>query len=320
MSVEANAGNQEPLYNIGIVSRMTDIPENTLRAWERRYGFPESARTGGGHRLYSEIEVLRLQWVKARVGEGMQISQAVRALQHIEEEGRFPEAPLSTQTSSLYTTEDSPTLEHFRKRILDALLDHDAGVADQVLADIMAVYPLETVILNIIGPLFMEIGEAWSHNEISIATEHFATQRLRSYLLSWAQTSAPPVPVKPVVLACAPGEWHEGSLLMFGVLLRRLRWPIVYLGQSVPLPDLIQFVDSIRPSAVVLVAMTEEPAVALRDLPDSGQAPIICYGGRVFSLYPELVDETPGVYLGDTLQAGVEKLNTMLHDLHPGIA
>ena len=132
------AGNQEPLYNIGIVSRMTDIPENTMRAWERRYGFPQASRTGGGHRLYSEFEVQRLQWVKARVDEGMQISQAVRALQHLEEDGRLPEAPLITQRPAIYASEDSPTLEQFRERILESLLDHDADGADQTLADIIA--------------------------------------------------------------------------------------------------------------------------------------------------------------------------------------
>jgi len=37
--------NEEPLLNIGAVSRMTDIPETTLRVWERRYDFLRSART-----------------------------------------------------------------------------------------------------------------------------------------------------------------------------------------------------------------------------------------------------------------------------------
>ncbi len=39
--VELEAINNEPLYNIGVVSRMTGISMATLRAWERRYEFPE---------------------------------------------------------------------------------------------------------------------------------------------------------------------------------------------------------------------------------------------------------------------------------------
>jgi DNA-binding transcriptional MerR regulator len=41
---------------------MLDISPNTLRSWERRYGFPRPERTSGGHRQYAlgEIEALRL--------------------------------------------------------------------------------------------------------------------------------------------------------------------------------------------------------------------------------------------------------------------
>ncbi len=60
------------------------------------------------------------------------------------------------------------------------------------------------------------------------------------------------------MLACGPGEWHEISLLMLGVLLRRRRWPVAYLGQAVPLPDLVKFTREIKPAVVVLVAMTEQ--------------------------------------------------------------
>jgi DNA-binding transcriptional MerR regulator len=41
---------------------MLGISPNTLRSWERRYGFPQPHRSPGGHRQYSvgEIEALRL--------------------------------------------------------------------------------------------------------------------------------------------------------------------------------------------------------------------------------------------------------------------
>jgi DNA-binding transcriptional MerR regulator len=48
---DVQTGNEEPLYNIGVVARMTGISMPTLRAWERRYDFPDSERTAGGHRL-----------------------------------------------------------------------------------------------------------------------------------------------------------------------------------------------------------------------------------------------------------------------------
>jgi len=40
---------------------MLGVSPNTLRSWERRFGFPEPKRTAGGHRQFdlAEIEALR---------------------------------------------------------------------------------------------------------------------------------------------------------------------------------------------------------------------------------------------------------------------
>jgi MerR family transcriptional regulator, light-induced transcriptional regulator len=314
--------NEEPLFNIGAVSRMTDIPETTLRVWERRYDFPKSARTAGGHRLYSQQEVMRLQWVKLRIDEGMQISQAIRALQHVEREGDALHTPLSSQPFPSREGNGEP-LEVFHQRLLAALIQHDIDQANQVLGEALALFPLEFLILDVIGPTFHDIGEAWSEGRIGVATEHFATHHLRHYLLMWMRTGPPAYHVSPVVLACAPGELHEGSLLMLAVLLRRLRWPVIYLGQTMPLSDLAMFVDDIEPSVIVFVAMAEETARALADwphwLPDTARTsrPVVSYGGRIFVERPELAEQVPGVLLGRSLQEGVVSLNRMLHELNP---
>jgi hypothetical protein len=84
----------------------------------------------------------------------------------------------------------------------------------------------------VIGPTFHDIGEAWSAGQIDVATEHFATNHLRHHLLLWMRMGPPAYHVNPVVLACAPGELHEGSLLMLAVLLQRLRWPVIYLARD----------------------------------------------------------------------------------------
>ncbi|HEX6131851.1 MAG TPA: MerR family DNA-binding transcriptional regulator, partial [Actinomycetota bacterium] len=41
---------------IAAVSELLDIPIPTIRSWERRYGFPTPARTGGRHRRYGPAE------------------------------------------------------------------------------------------------------------------------------------------------------------------------------------------------------------------------------------------------------------------------
>jgi hypothetical protein len=134
----------------------------------------------------------------------------------------------------------------------------------------------------------------------------------------WMLSGPPPKTTNPIVLACAPNEWHEGSLLILGALLRRRRWPVAYLGQAVPLPDLAGFVRDYRPLLAILIAMTEATATDLVEwphwMPDVAQRgkPAICYGGRIFTLQPEWRLRISGTYLGDTFREGLQVIEGLL--------
>ncbi len=316
------APDKEPLFNIGAVSRMTDIPEATLRIWERRYAFPMPARTTGRHRLYSQQEVQRLQWVKQRVDEGMQISLAVRTLQHMVR-GAGVSLPVMPALQPVAPDEsEGDALGVFHRRLVDALLAHDTGQADQVIADAYVVFPIESLILDVIGPTLHVIGEAWSAGQIDVATEHFATNHLRHHLLLWMRSGPPAYHMNPVVLACAPGELHEGSLLMLAALLQRRRWPVIYLGQTMPIGELAAFVEAVAATVIVFVAMTEETARGLAEwprwLPAVAQAgrPAVCFGGRAFQHRLALTQSVPGVWLGATLHEGIARLDQMLEEIN----
>ncbi len=70
------------IYAINAVSEMTGIPVTTLRYWEKQYGVVVPLRTAGGHRLYSQEDVERLRFLKAKVDEGLQAGAAHRLLEH----------------------------------------------------------------------------------------------------------------------------------------------------------------------------------------------------------------------------------------------
>jgi DNA-binding transcriptional MerR regulator len=317
---EVRVGNDEPLYNIGVVARMTGLSMATLRAWERRYEFPAAERTAGGHRLFSEEDVMRLRWVKARIDEGMQTAQAIQALRHQEATGHlvYIEEPLDAGRSSISLNGNNPPPGNYRERLFEILIKRDIQSADSLLGDALAVFAPEDLILDVLDPTFEKVGEAWEKGQISIATEHLATNYLRQRVMMWMLSGPPARRSHPIVLACAPDEWHEGSLLMIGALLRRQSWPVAYLGQAVPLSDLATFVRDIDPPVVVLVAMREETASALLEwpqwLPEAAEAsrPIVGYGGRIFTLQPEWRLKMAGIYLGDSLRDGLRTIGRLL--------
>jgi DNA-binding transcriptional MerR regulator len=321
---DVKIGNDEPLYNIGVVSRMTGISMATLRAWERRYEFPTAKRTSGGHRLYSERDIIQLQWVKERIEEGMQTSQSIIALHRQEQAGRnvpgiydtIPEKVLPIE--EVRADEVKTFIQTYRDRLFNALTMQDTQHSDEILGEVLTVSIPEVLILEIMAPVLSRIGEEWENGGLSIATEHIATNYIRHRLLMWMLNGPPPLKTTPIVLACAPGEWHEGSLLMIGALLRRRRWPVAYLGQSLPLPDLANFVRTIKPAFTVLVAMTEASAQNLQDWPNwmpeiaQNEKSTIGYGGRLFVEQPAWQTKLQGVYLGNTIEEGITNVEMIL--------
>jgi MerR family transcriptional regulator, light-induced transcriptional regulator len=315
----------EPLYNIGVVTRMTGISKATLRAWERRYGFPDSERTTGGHRLYSERDIIHLRWVKNRIDQGMQTAQAIRALRHQEANKKLDEdlvtdvrdeSPVVSMPEGDAAT--NPLMMVYQRRLMQAFSAKDTAFADQVVGEALASISPENLILEVLAPTLAHIGHAWENDNVTIAVEHLATNYIRHRLMQWMLSSPPARNTAPIVMACGPGEWHEMSLLILATLLRRRRWPIAYLGQSMPLSDLTKFVAEIKPSLVLLVAMTEETALQIKDwtryLPDAAQTgkPVVAYGGRVFVQKPELRLKMPGLYLGDNFSEGLITVETLL--------
>jgi MerR family transcriptional regulator, light-induced transcriptional regulator len=68
---------EESLLSIGDVVRATGLTEATLRAWERRYDFPQPQRQPSGHRRYAAEEVERILRVVAERERGIALPVAI---------------------------------------------------------------------------------------------------------------------------------------------------------------------------------------------------------------------------------------------------
>ncbi len=81
-------------YRIGAVARLTGIPPDTLRVWERRYAVVAPVRTDAGTRLYRAEDVSRLSLIKRLVDNGDAISHvAGLSLEHLHKRATGLDAP-----------------------------------------------------------------------------------------------------------------------------------------------------------------------------------------------------------------------------------
>ena len=227
----------EGYLRIGELSRRSGVSVELLRAWERRYGLLEPARSDGGFRLYSDDDVERVRTMQAHLGEGLAAAEAARrALAH------------ETETAGAVP---SGAVEQARQELTEALAGFAEARAHSAFDRVLGALTLDTVLADVVLPYLHELGESWARGETTIAQEHFASNIIRGRLLGLARgwgTGLGP----HALLACPPGEFHDLGLLAFGLALRSRGWRITYLGQDTPLSTVEDHARALEPDLVVL--------------------------------------------------------------------
>ncbi|MEV3829353.1 MerR family transcriptional regulator [Aeromonas allosaccharophila] len=133
----------EGIYPIREVSRLTGVNAVTLRAWQRRYGLVQPARTEKGHRLYSEQDIRQIGEILSWLERGVSIGQ-VKGL-------------LSEPHAELVSDHWQQTLEQFSQ----ALLAFNQRKAEAELNDLLASYPFELVRSRVLQPLVERLLGLW---------------------------------------------------------------------------------------------------------------------------------------------------------------
>jgi methanogenic corrinoid protein MtbC1 len=251
-----------PTLNMAALTRRTGVPPDTIRKWEQRYGVLRPARTPGGQRRYTEIAVARVEWLKARIGEGFRIGEAAALL-----------GPGGLASAGS---------EELRGAIVAGTRASDVDAVTAAVEQTLLTLAPETSFAEVLGPALVEIGELWARGEVSVAQEHLASGAVRAALLRLLADRRGSVR-GVAVLACAPGERHEIGLLMLAVLLRASGWQVAYLGPDTPTEAAVALARELAASAILFsvtgrdAAAELEAALPLADVPEDVR---VLVGGR----------------------------------------
>jgi DNA-binding transcriptional MerR regulator len=303
--------NTAPTYNIKVVLKETGLAADTLRAWERRYGLPTPVRSAGGHRLYSQRDIDTIKWLVARQAEGLSISRAVDLWNEQTSSGTDPLADIFTPGPG-YTTAD--TLGSHRSEWVSACMAFNEYLAEKTLNQAFGLFPLEAVCTEVLQRGLSELGDMWYRNEASVEQEHFATALAQRKLETLITAAPPPVHSQLVLMGSTPGEGHYFSLVLLTLLMRRRGFPVIYLGANVPFMQLDKILSQVKPALVVLAAQQLITAAPLYEVAKelSRFDTKIAYGGRIFSLLPELRARIPAHFLGETIEAALQTMELLL--------
>lgn len=298
--------NEKAKYNIKAIATMLGIQPGTLRAWERRYNIIEPIRNDSGHRLYSDEHVAILRWLLDKVNKGFTIGQAVGLL----EKGNVN---LESQVEPQHTNR----LQVFAKELKKSLLSFQETKANAILDEAFSVFTVERVVLEIISPVLVDIGDAWEKNEVTIAHEHYASQYLRTRIgMIFNNLQIDPLLPK-VIAVCGPNEQHELGLLIFTLYLRKKGFEVIYLGKGIPTRDLKLVVNEISAKYLFLscslVENLQETLETIDELADISTLTIGLGGNVIEFLTKRQKDQYHRFLLGSTKEEWDEWLKTRLN-------
>jgi len=215
------------LYSIGMVERDTGIGRDTLRVWERRYGFPEPVRSEKGERKYSEKQLRQLQRIRRLLDQGMRPGK----LLPLGDEG-LDELEASLQS------QQPVQLEQTVSELIEAIHSADAELLESLLQRQYRQQGMQGFILNTVVPLLNTVGELWARGNLQIFQEHFLSQQLIRFLNTEIAKLQRHARKPRVLLATLPGEAHTLGLLMAAAMLSSHGVSTINIGAEVPMDQI----------------------------------------------------------------------------------
>ncbi|EER62255.1 transcriptional regulator, MerR family [Acidovorax delafieldii 2AN] len=238
---------------ITAVERETGLSKDTLRVWEKRYGFPRPLRDTRGDRRYPAAQVQQLQLISRLLDAGHRPGKIVGlepdALQALMVQ-REPSPTAFLSTTKVEEPGHRPELA----AMLDSIGAHDPQALRHALSHAQLRMGLASFVTEVVAPLTTAVGDAWARGRFEVFEEHLFTEVITGVLRTAIGSLAPlPVPLGPkVLLTTLPQEVHGLGLLMVEALLALEGCTCVSLGTQTPSGNVVQAAQAHRADVVVL--------------------------------------------------------------------
>jgi methanogenic corrinoid protein MtbC1 len=252
-----------PRHPIAVVADRTQLSQDVLRVWERRYRAVEPGRSDGGQRLYSDadIERLRLLSVATRMGRPIRLV-AVLPTPDLARMVREDEQSRGVATSGGRAVAPA---EEIIEPALALTIALDAPGLESLLRRALLAVGLNGFLESVAAPLLVRIGEGWQAGRLAPSHEHLATAIVHRVITGALQTVAAPSDAASLVVATPAGERHEMGALLVAATAAAEGWRVTYLGADLPAADIVDAAVRTNARMVALSVMFVADSSALID-------------------------------------------------------
>ncbi len=240
------------LWCMAAVTNRTGIGQHTLRAWERRFGFPLPLRLPSGHRRYTDDQIARLRLIGQAIALGHRAGDVVPL-----HEDRLKELLRGSEARAA-----APPAWEIRIVDKARAFDHE-GIAGE-LAHAVAALGVRAFLRDRLAPLAAAVGAAGRPGGLSIGQGRFLAEILDDTIRALRAPLEHAGQGRPLVFATLPGERHtlglQAAALVTALAGRRLR----IVGAEVPAEEIVAAAQQLQPLAVgvSVTARAADPATA----------------------------------------------------------
>lgn len=241
---------KEEFIGIAAVERETGLSKDTLRVWERRYGFPKPARDAHGERAYPLEQVQQLRRIRRLIDQGARPGRIFAlGVDALEVQARGKTEPATGERAAELDLLRTNRIAELRTALEQAALRGG----------------LYEFVTGTAAPLTTQVGEAWARGELQVYEEHLFSEQLQAVLRGAIARLAGAGSAPKVLLSTLPGEQHGLGLLMAQAVLALEGAECVSLGTQTPVRELADAVRAERAQILALSASGSYPASQLKD-------------------------------------------------------
>lgn len=248
-----------------VVTRLTGLTADTIRAWERRYGAIEPGRSGGGTRKFGDRELRRLGWLAAVTKRGHRIGDVARlpddALEALADE---PASALPATAQAREPEGPETGTERLRARYLEAISRFDERTARDELHRAAALFDGRQLVQDVVLPLMRAVGHGWERGEFIPAHEHLVSVQVRGLVEAMTRLRYVPPGAPRIVVSTPAGEQHDFGAVVGAMLAATYGLGVVFLGPSLPAGDIARAARETRARAALL-ALAQPLTARARD-------------------------------------------------------
>ncbi len=216
---------------ISAVERSTGLSKDTLRVWERRYGFPMPVRDEYGERAYPVDQVEKLRILKRLLDAGYRPGKIIeldtQALQDLAEE-------ITVNKTQVISEEVADDIQLYLGMIKDYRIDEFRRALSQAVLRT----GLQRFVIDLVAPMTVMVGHAWASGYFQVFEEHIYTESIQIILRNAISNIPESVNRPKIILTTFPNELHGLGLLMAESIMALEGAKCISLGVQTPIWDI----------------------------------------------------------------------------------